>query len=122
MEAEMLQAPVEHSNINYEVSQDTTDVPKKKKTRRGGKRVKRQKAKRLAMEKQANEEPLPVQKEVKEQVKYKTELCKNWIEKGKCSYSIRCRFAHGPQELIQNKEVQKLQKNAKCDTFHNQGF
>ena len=27
--------------------------------------------------------------------KFKTEICKNWLEKGKCNYGNRCRFAHG---------------------------
>jgi hypothetical protein len=27
--------------------------------------------------------------------KYKTEMCKNWIENGSCRYSKKCQFAHG---------------------------
>ena len=33
--------------------------------------------------------------------KYKTELCKNWIETAKCRYEDKCRFAHGQEELTQ---------------------
>ena len=31
--------------------------------------------------------------------KYKTELCKNWIENGGCRYGKKCQFAHGKEEL-----------------------
>ena len=62
-----------------------------KKTRRGGRKNRTQKFK--------NEEKSISDKEAE---KYKTELCKNWIEKGKWRYSVRCRFAHGPHELIQS--------------------
>ena len=30
-------------------------------------------------------------------IKYKTELCKSWIEKGKCCYGSHCKFAHGKE-------------------------
>lgn len=32
-------------------------------------------------------------------VKYKTELCRNYSTYGYCSYSLRCQFAHGFEEL-----------------------
>ena len=32
-------------------------------------------------------------------VKYKTELCRNFSNYGSCSYSSRCQFAHGYEEL-----------------------
>lgn len=32
--------------------------------------------------------------------KFKTEMCKNWIEIGTCRYGNKCQFAHGDQELI----------------------
>lgn len=28
-------------------------------------------------------------------LKYKTELCKKYEEKGLCPYGLKCRFAHG---------------------------
>lgn len=31
--------------------------------------------------------------------KYKTELCKNWVETTMCRYEDKCRFAHGQEEL-----------------------
>lgn len=35
------------------------------------------------------------QKVKKDKVKYKTELCKTFSEKGYCPYGRKCRFAHG---------------------------
>lgn len=107
------------SNISND--QENSEKPKKK-TRRGGRKNKKNKTKAAGDQPvpatPATEEPKPK----KEQVKFKTELWKNWIEKGKCSYSVRCRFAHGHHELVQNKEVERMQKNEKCETYHNQGF
>ena len=31
--------------------------------------------------------------------KYKTVLCNNWHQTGRCPYGRKCRFAHGPHEL-----------------------
>jgi hypothetical protein len=39
--------------------------------------------------------------------KYKTELCKKWQSKGKCSYKRYCLFAHGVEELINRKNPPK---------------
>ena len=33
--------------------------------------------------------------------KYKTALCRNFVQYGDCSYGQKCRFAHGEQELQQ---------------------
>lgn len=60
----------------------------------------------------------------KDKVKYKTEMCKNWVEKGKCSYSVRCRFAHGPHELVkpaEEKEVEEY-KSKPCTAFHQKAY
>ena len=35
------------------------------------------------------------QKEKIDKTKFKTEMCKNWIETGFCRYHDRCQFAHG---------------------------
>ncbi|CAG9334454.1 unnamed protein product [Blepharisma stoltei] len=46
--------------------------------------------------------------------RYKTELCKNWIE-GKCNFGEFCNFAHGECELTTvNKSV--------CKQFQNYGY
>ncbi|KAG5492520.1 hypothetical protein JKF63_01098 [Porcisia hertigi] len=31
--------------------------------------------------------------------RYKTKMCKNYVEKGECPYDVRCMFAHGEDEL-----------------------
>jgi len=53
--------------------------------------------------------------------KYKTELCKNWIETARCRFEDKCRFAHGQEELtmaaIQAYNTQYKSKN--CRTFYN---
>ena len=36
--------------------------------------------------------------------KYKTELCKNWIEVGYCRYKNKCKFAHGQDEIVPVKD------------------
>lgn len=37
--------------------------------------------------------------------KYKTEMCKNWLAVGYCSYGNKCRFAHGRNELANKQKV-----------------
>lgn len=52
--------------------------------------------------------------------KYKTELCKNWIETAKCRYEGKCRFAHGQEELTSfavNMYDEKF-KSKNCRTFY----
>jgi hypothetical protein len=100
----------------------SADEKPKKKTRRGGKRAKRQRVKAQAIEEEQVTEPIAAVKVTKEKVKYKTELCKNWIEKGKCSYSVRCRYAHGPHELVQTQVVVPQHKTTNCSTYHTQNF
>ena len=36
---------------------------------------------------------------IKDPVRYKTALCKNWQESGHCPYGPRCQFAHGDHEV-----------------------
>ena len=44
--------------------------------------------------------------------KFKTELCKNWIENRVCRYGSKCQFAHGQHELI-GKEPQNEKYKSK---------
>lgn len=71
-------------------SESTLDAQNKKKTRRGGKKARLRREKEKARD---TDSPSPsVESEQSAELakpKYKTELCKNWIEKGKCSYSVR---------------------------------
>jgi hypothetical protein len=41
------------------------------------------------------EDELPVRQGRATPGKFKTELCKNYMEKGLCRYGPRCQFAHG---------------------------
>tara|TARA_Y100001980_G_scaffold46327_1_gene29984 strand:+ start:3475 stop:4332 length:858 start_codon:yes stop_codon:yes gene_type:complete len=38
----------------------------------------------------------------KDNPKYKTKLCNNWMNTGECEFGSRCVFAHGPNELRQS--------------------
>ena len=53
-------------------------------------------------------------------VKFKTELCKNYKENGICKYETRCKFAHGKHELV-NKKVNNFYKQRNCETFFTKG-
>lgn len=90
---------------------ETKASPKSSKTRRSGKN--RKTAKAQICSENAKSESL-----------YKTELCKNWIEKGKCRYSVRCRFAHGPHELVKSvtKPEKTEYKSKLCVNFHTHNF
>ena len=50
--------------------------------------------------------------------KYKTELCKNYVKYGKCSYKGKCRYAHGDSELISKNLCNKNYKKTNCDKFY----
>ena len=52
--------------------------------------------------------------------KYKTELCKNWIETAKCRYQDKCRFAHGQEELTlaAMRGYNQKFKSKNCRTFY----
>lgn len=49
-----------------------------------------------------------------EDAKYKTEMCKNWVDTGKCNYGEKCKFAHGKGELNQKMAANKHFKTKKC--------
>ena len=59
-----------------------------------------------------------------DKTKYKTEMCKNWIEIGLCRYGTKCQFAHGEHELmgkappINNNKY----KSKTCTTFNERLF
>ncbi|CAG8609090.1 10403_t:CDS:2 [Ambispora gerdemannii] len=44
--------------------------------------------------------------QVEKSALYKTEICRNWKEKGTCRYGTKCQFAHGENELVQTHLVQ----------------
>lgn len=55
-----------------------------------------------AMVKQPFYEPKP---NVCQEERYKTELCKNWIEIGRCRFNDTCRFAHGLDDLNHSMKI-----------------
>lgn len=90
--------------------ESTDESPKEKKKKRRGPRNR--------IGPKSKEMNLPENKK-----KFKTEMCKNWIEKGKCSYSVRCRFAHGPHELASHvKNAPPAEKTKRCSTFRRKGY
>lgn len=57
-----------------------------------------------------------------DQQKYKTELCKNFQETGKCKFGKSCMFAHGKDEMQPKTHVGLQYKTKPCDKFTRQGF
>jgi len=55
-------------------------------------------------------------------IKYKTELCKTWVEQNFCPYMEKCRFAHGKTDLQDKIIFGKNYKQKDCKSFHTQGF
>jgi len=39
------------------------------------------------------------EEDITKNAKYKTKLCKNYMETGVCKYKDQCSYAHGPKEL-----------------------
>ena len=59
-----------------------------------------------------------VYKDFEINIKYKTEICKNWLS-GSCKFGTLCIFAHGNQEIKVNlphrtKECNKFKKHYWC--------
>lgn len=40
-----------------------------------------------------------IEDEIGHQDRYKTELCRSWMDSGSCRYGTKCQFAHGSHEL-----------------------
>lgn len=53
--------------------------------------------------------------------RYKTELCRQFIENGECKYGDKCQFAHGLHDLKDVNRHPKY-KTDYCKTFHSKGF
>jgi hypothetical protein len=53
--------------------------------------------------------------------RYKTELCRQFIENGECKYGDKCQFAHGMHDLKDVNRHPKY-KTDYCKTFHSKGF
>ena len=53
--------------------------------------------------------------------RYKTELCKNWIENNHCRYGKKCQFAHGHDELESARAAAGMDdklRTKNCRTFY----
>lgn len=76
--------------------------------------------KNLKMKKNAMD-PVDFEEERRKDPKYKTELCKKWVETNFCAYGNKCRFAHGKHELV-NKTQSNNYKKKLCKSFQETGF
>lgn len=57
-----------------------------------------------------------------DRTKFKTEMCKNWLEQGFCRYGPKCQFAHGTDEVHKAKKHSKQYKSKKCKAFHEKDY
>lgn len=55
-------------------------------------------------------------------IKYKTEICKNFVLYKNCKFGINCCFAHGKHELRKKKDFNFFYKTKICKHFHQKGF
>lgn len=64
-----------------------------------------------------------IQKQIEKprQNKIKSELCIEYINKGKCSYGDKCIFAHGLENII-NKRKNPIKSKAECKAYNEIGF
>ena len=66
-------------------------------------------------------EPVNFEEEKKRDPKYKTELCKSWVNTNFCPYGNKCRFAHGKNELV-SKHINSSYKKKPCNSFETLGY
>ncbi|CAD6193385.1 unnamed protein product [Caenorhabditis auriculariae] len=52
---------------------------------------------------------------------YKTELCRSWMDHGRCNYGERCQYAHGETEKRPIPRHPKYKTEA-CQSFHQTGY
>ena len=78
-------------------------------------KIKKQKLKKNALDKVDYEE------EKRNDPKYKTELCKSFMENNFCQYGNKFRFAHGEEELVVKAKITNYKKKL-CKSFFNEGF
>jgi len=62
------------------------------------------------------------QKKPIDETKYKTEMCRNWVELNYCQYGEKCNFAHGKDELVNKVPTNTKYKSKKCMPFHTKGY
>jgi len=52
---------------------------------------------------------------------YKTELCRSWMDHGRCNYGDRCQYAHGESEKRPIPRHPKYKTEA-CQSYHKTGY
>ncbi|KAI1727133.1 zinc finger c-x8-C-x5-C-x3-H type (and similar) domain-containing protein [Ditylenchus destructor] len=52
---------------------------------------------------------------------YKTELCRSWVDTGRCNYGERCQYAHGDTEKRPIPRHPKYKTEA-CQSYHKTGY
>ena len=55
-------------------------------------------------------------------IRYKTEMCKNFMELGECKFGPKCYYAHFGHELKVATYKHKNYKTQLCKPFHSDGF
>ena len=56
------------------------------------------------------------------EVKYKTEICRNYQLTGQCRFGSKCSFAHGEVELRNKKHINLHYKSKVCNQFFELGY
>ena len=64
---------------------------------------------------------IDINEEYKKDPKYKTEICKGFLENNSCIYGHKCRFAHGNEELFEKTENHPKYKQKNCKSFFDKG-
>jgi hypothetical protein len=76
---------------------------------------------KLKMKKNAHDY-VDFETEKKMDPKYKTEMCKSWIDTNFCKYGNKCRFAHGKKELFSRSVNANKYKLKECNSFKETGL
>lgn len=64
----------------------------------------------------------PINNKMYHPSRWKTELCRQFEEMGKCEYSDRCLYAHGKEELRPAAGRHPKYKTQLCRDFHGSGY
>lgn len=79
------------------------------------------KARKIKLKKNALD-PVDIVHEKNNDPKFKTELCKSWIESEFCIYGNKCRFAHGKQDIFEKSVNNSKYKQKNCLSFFQYGY
>lgn len=93
----------------------TVSIPENPYIRENNININQQQTHSLKEQEMANNANIP-------DIKYKTELCRTWIEQNFCPYMEKCRFAHGKTDLHDKIIFGKNYKQKDCKSFHTKGY